>query len=742
MPTQPALKRSSALLATAALTFTGLTLAAAPVALAVDSPSSSVAASTTATHVTDNATLSWSIKDSFIKYVTGAFAGGTITVTGGPTFNGSSFAWEGATGEFTGANGTINYPGTIHITAHKGALDITYTNIKLVINGTSGTLVMDVKSKGYNGSPDIDSTAVNFATVDLSGITFKAGTISANQAPTTLTADGAAAFAGFYKPGDVLAPMTFSATLTEKPAPTPEPTPEPTPAPSTPATDGVSNAAGTVTWGIKDSFLNYLISQNAVTPGENTTLEGNNFVFAAATAQKTDTGYSISVPGSFSLVAHGGVLNINLHSFRVVTDGAQGYIYATGTSANTGEITDQPIASFDASALTTDSAGNLLLEGVPTVATAHAASIFGARYAEGTAFDPLYLRVASPVVEDAPAPAPSETPAPAPSETPAPSPSAEPTATPSAQPSAEPSVAPSAQPTAEPTTQPSAQPTVVPSAQPSTDPAKAPQCVPVTVTETIAGATTTQADGTVSAATFDWGVRSSFRNYIGGGIAKGSWELNGVTYANQAFGWSNGTGTYANGKGSVAFEGSVRFTGHGGTLNTLMANPRLEINGSTGTLYLTVSSNDVQGQTTHHGEVAFANVDLAGLTVNGSTISVSGASATLTAEGAAAFAGFYSAGMALDPISFTGTLGSQTVTGASQTIEKTQYVAENGANCDELNAQAQRQSAAQKSAAQQASSGSSAGAQRLASTGASVGALALAGAALVAGGVAVARRRR
>ncbi|MGV3149899.1 HtaA domain-containing protein [Rothia sp. 11273D007AR] len=722
MSPQHSARRSCALLATAALTLSGMTLATASVADAADATSSTVAAAS-ATHVASNAQLTWSLKDSFIRYVTGAFAGGSVEVTGGPSFNGSTFSWQGAEGEFTGANGTISYPGTIHFTAHKGELDITYANLKLVVNGNQGTLVADVKSKGYNSSPDIDATNVHFATVDLSGVTFSNGTVSATAAPVTLTADGAAAFAGFYKAGEVLSPLTFSADLAEKPAETPAPTPEPT-------ADGVTNAAGTVTWGIKDSFLNYLIAQNAVTPGENTSLEGNNFVFAGATAQTTDTGYSISVPGSFSLTAHGGVLNINLHSFRVVTDGAQGYIYATGTSANTGEITDQPIASFDASALTTDAEGNLLLSGVTTYATEHAASIFGSRYAAGLEFDPLYLRVAAPVVEDAPAPAPSETPAPAPSETPAPSPSAEPTT----QPTAEPTVAPSAQPSVEPTAAPSAQPTVVPSTQPSTNPADpAPQCVPVTVTETVAGATTTQADGTVSAATFDWGVRSSFRNYIGGGIAKGSWELSDTTYSNSTFNWANGSGTYSNGKGSISFTGSVRFTGHGGTLNTLMANPRLEINGSTGTLYLTVSSNDMKGQTTHHGEVPFANVDLAGLTVNGSSISVSGASATLTAEGEVAFAGFYSAGMALDPISFTGTLGSKTVTGASQTIEKTQYVSQNGANCDALNAEAERKAEAARAAAQ---------GSKLANTGASVGALVAVGAALLAAGAVVVARRR
>lgn len=704
MSLQHSARRSCALLATAALTLSGMTLVAASAADAADAPSSTVAAAS-ATHTASNAKLTWSLKDSFIRYVTGAFAGGSVEVTGGPSFNGSTFSWEGAEGEFTGAQGTINYPGTIHFTAHHGALDITYANLKLVINGNQGTLVADVKSKSYNGSPDVDATGVSFATVDLAGVTFSNGTVSATNAPVTLTAEGADAFAGFYKAGEVLSPLSFSADLTEKPAetPAPAPTPEPT-------ADGVTNAAGTVTWGIKDSFLNYLLAQNAVTPGEKTSLEGNNFVFAGATAQTTDTGYSISVPGSFSLTAHGGVLNINLHSFRVVTDGAQGYIYATGTSANTGEITDQPIASFDASALTTDAEGNLLLSGVTTYATEHAASIFGSRYAAGLEFDPLYLRVAAPVVEDAPALAPSETPAPAPSETPAPSPSAEPT------------------------TQPTVEPTTTPSAQPSTNPADpAPQCVPVTVAETVAGATSTQADGTVSAATFNWGVRSSFRNYIGGGIAQGGWELTDTTYSNSTFNWANGSGTYSNGKGSISFTGSVRFTGHKGTLNTLMANPRLEINGSTGTLYLTVTSNNTAGVATNYGEVAFATVDTSSLTVNGSTISLSGASATLTEAGAAAFAGFYSAGMALDPISFTGTLGSKTITGASQTIEKTQYVSENGANCDALNAEAERKAEAARAAAQGG---------KLANTGASVGALVAVGAALLAAGAVVVARRR
>lgn len=730
MSLQHSAQRSCALLATAALTLSGMTLVAASTANAADTTSSTVAAAP-ATHTASNAKLTWSLKDSFIRYITGTFAGGSVEVTGGPSFDGSTFSWEGAGGDFAGANGTINYPGTIHFTAHQGALDITYANLKLLINGNQGTLVADVKSKGYNGSADADATGITFATVDLSGLTFASSTVSATSAPVTVTAEGADAFAGFYKAGEVLSPLSFSADLTEKPAETPAPTPEPT-------ADDVTNATGTVTWGIKDSLLNYLLAQNAVTPGENTSLEGNNFVFAGATAQTTDTGYSITVPGSFSLVAHGGVLNVNLHNFRITTDGTQGYIYATGTSANTGEITDQPIASFDASALTTDAEGNLLLSGLTTYATEHAATIFGSRYAEGLEFDPLYLRVATPAIEDAPSPAPSETHAPVPSEPPAPSPSDEPIT----QPTAEPTVAPSAQPSVEPTAAPSAQPTTEPTAQPYTNPAQpstnpadpAPQCVPVTVTEAVPGATTTQADGTVSAATLNWGVRPSFRNYIGGGIAQGGWELIDTTYSNSTFNWVQGTGSFADGNGTINFSGSVRFTGHKGTLNTLLANPRLEVNGSTGTLYLSVTSNDMNsGNATHYGEIAFATIDTSSLALNGSAISLSGASATLTEAGAAAFAGFYKAGESLDPISFTGTLGSQTVTGASQTIEKTQYVSQNGANCDALNAEAEQKAETARATAQGG---------KLANTGASVGSLvALSAALLAAGAVVVARRR-
>ena len=208
----------------------------------------------------------------------------------------------------------------------------------------------------------------------------------------------------------------------------------------------------------------------------------------------------------------------------------------------------------------------------------------------------------------------------------------------------------------------------------SNNPAQ-PVCVPVTRTREVQeqGAS----DGTIKSANLGWGVRDSFRNYVRGGIANGSWELNGASYSSDAFSWSNGTGTFKGGKGSISFSGSVRFTGHHGILDTTIANPRLEINGNSGTLYATMNSNDPSGKATNYGEVALLKVDLSGLQSSADAVSVNGAATTLTAEGAKAFAGFYEAGKDMAPLSFSAAInGAKTTT---KTVSETVY---EGEGCD------------------------------------------------------------
>ena len=220
-----------------------------------------------------------------------------------------------------------------------------------------------------------------------------------------------------------------------------------------------------------------------------------------------------------------------------------------------------------------------------------------------------------------------------------------------------------------------------------------PVCTPVTVTKQVPvkaakNAPAASADGKVASADLGWGVRDSFRNYIRGGIANGSWDLNGTTYSNNAFQWAKGTGSFKDGKGSISFTGSVHFTGHHGILDTTISNPRLEINGKTAVLYATMVGNDMDGKSHNYGEVALLNVNVSGLQVSGDKISISGAGTTITAEGAKAFAGFYEAGKDMAPLSFSASLsGAQpagnTKTQATQTVTETVY---QGQGCDSLNA--------------------------------------------------------
>ena len=167
---------------------------------------------------------------------------------------------------------------------------------------------------------------------------------------------------------------------------------------------------------------------------------------------------------------------------------------------------------------------------------------------------------------------------------------------------------------------------------------------------------------TVSGATLGWGVKSSFRTYISGGIANGSWSLAGVGYADGRFGWTGGAGSVnsADSRGLVRFPGSVSFTGHDGVLNLVLSNIAIRVSGAgSATLIADVHSTDMSGKAADFSGVSFATIRLSGSTGPGSTFSASGAPATLTEAGAKAFAGFYSAGAELDPVSFRFPLGAQ-----------------------------------------------------------------------------------
>ncbi|MFJ3956716.1 HtaA domain-containing protein [Arthrobacter sp. NPDC090010] len=169
------------------------------------------------------------------------------------------------------------------------------------------------------------------------------------------------------------------------------------------------------------------------------------------------------------------------------------------------------------------------------------------------------------------------------------------------------------------------------------------------------------ATGTVSDATLSWGVKESFRKYLLSPIAQGNiTPAGGVSQqaGNGPFDWSGGTGSLQNGTGSLSFPGSVHFTGHGGQLDVTFSNPTLEVTSSTTGLLRLDAKTKAFGANPALDvtQTDFADVSFSPLAITSGKLELTGVSALLTANGAKAFAGFYSAGTALDPASVTGAI--------------------------------------------------------------------------------------
>jgi hypothetical protein len=168
----------------------------------------------------------------------------------------------------------------------------------------------------------------------------------------------------------------------------------------------------------------------------------------------------------------------------------------------------------------------------------------------------------------------------------------------------------------------------------------------------------------VTGGTLTWGVKESFRAYISGSIANGSWEASdGASYTTPNFQWSQASGSIdpATGTGSVSFAGTVHFTGHDDVLDLTFANPTIEFDGDgKASLLLDARSTDATGKVTIDAKQEWV-ADLTApfpLASQGEPLTFSDMSTVLTNSGAKAFAGFYEPQAELDPVSvsldFTG----------------------------------------------------------------------------------------
>ena len=735
MSTPSLTKRTWAFLASATIGLSGV--AGVPAAFAAETNSHISAGEVAAAseQSLQDVTVNWGLKKSFRSYINGAFSQGSQELTGVTTNEDGSYHFTSAEGTVANGEYSVTFTGSsIHYTAHHGLLEVIISDLSVTIKDGVGTVRANVQSRPYNGNTTpndlVETKNMTIGTFNASGLKVEGNTIALpsvdeeNGTRVKLSEEATGAFAGFYKAGQELDALGFSATIVTKeaPAPSPEPSTEPSaeptaaptaepssaptseapkpaePKPAEPTSAAPSAAptsaapsspaattepkreekvtgnvveSGTLSWDIRESFLKYLTgfahgSVN-VEGMEKTAAGGFKYTQASGVYNpETKTG-QINFAGTAEFTGHNGQLKSTIKNMRLVVVNGKGTLVADvdaltrdGKSVSK---TGLAIAEVDLSGASVKD-GVFSAQNAAVALTAEGSEVLFAGQYRGAdnAMAPLSFSVklseqtAENTVE-------------------VPRISENKSSDNSSSNSSDNSGANGSGSNGSAGTSGSVSNGGSSSnGSVSNNPAQ-PVCVPVTRTREVQeqGAS----DGTIKSANLGWGVRDSFRNYVRGGIANGSWELNGTSYSSDAFNWSNGTGTFKGGKGSISFSGSVRFTGHHGILDTTIANPRLEINGNSGTLYATMNSNDPSGKATNYGEVALLKVDLSGLQSSSDAVSVNGAATTLTAEGAKAFAGFYDAGKDMAPLSFSAAInGAKTTT---KTVTETVY---EGEGCD------------------------------------------------------------
>lgn len=749
MSTPSLTKRTWAFLASATIGLSGI--AGVPAAFAAETNSHISAGEVTAAseQSLQDVTVNWGLKKSFRSYINGVFSQGSQKLTGVTTNEDGSYHFTSAEGTVANGEYSVTFTGSsIHYTAHHGLLEVIISDLSVTIKDGVGTVRANVQSRPYNGNTTpndlVETKNMTIGTFNASGLKVEGNTITLpsvdeeNGTRVKLSEEATGAFAGFYKAGQELDALSFSATIVTKeaPAPSPEPSNEPTakptaepsnepssaptseapkpadptsaaPKPAEPTSAAPSAAptsaapsspaattepkrdekvtgnvveSGTLSWDIRESFLKYLTgfahgSVN-VEGMEKTPAGGFKYTQASGVYNpETKTG-QINFAGTAEFTGHNGQLKSTIKNMRLVVVNGKGTLVADvdaltldGKSVSkTGlaiaevdlsgaSVKDGVFSAQNAAVTLTDEGSTVLFAGQYRGAdNAMAPLSFSVKLSEQTAENTVEVpRISENKSSESGA---SDNKG---SENGSSNSGNSGTNGSGSNGSAGTSGSVSNGGSSS-------------NGSVSNNPAQ-PVCVPVTRTREVQeqGAS----DGTIKSANLGWGVRDSFRNYVRGGIANGSWELNGTSYSSDAFNWSNGTGTFKGGKGSISFSGSVRFTGHHGILDTTIANPRLEINGNSGTLYATMTSNDPSGKATNYGEVALLKVDLSGLQSSADAVSVNGAATTLTAEGAKAFAGFYEAGKDMAPLSFSAAInGAKTTT---KTVTETVY---EGKGCD------------------------------------------------------------
>lgn len=608
--------------------------------------------------------LTWGVKSSFRNYVGGPVAGGSVTTSGhaSPAADGSYvFPQRSTTAKPPSPTGTTSYRGQVSFAGHHGDLDMSLRDPRVVVGpGGSAKLVVDSRPTGATGF-----TAVTVSTLDLSQGTRSTagGSVTYSSVPVVLSSAGTRLFAwdgnAMYPAGTQMDPVSFTIgadSSTSGPGSPQTSTPRGsgsssgtgTDAGSAPGTAGTgagsaastSAGAGSLTWGLRRSFRDYItgpIARGSISVAGGAGSSGGTFTFPQTGAATQDGGADYR--GSVRFRGHGGILDVSLAdpSVRLEQSG-RGSLSA---QVDGRRITVATLNLAGSARSTTD--GTTAYTNVPATLTADGSSLFryngSSFYPAGTVMDPVSFTVGSAATSAASSSATARTVA--------------------------------------------AADDARSSATSSADAARA-----------RAGRSATSADACVATGSdLTWGFKESFRSYVSGTIASGDWSTKGgADYETPNFSWATGKGTFDDRTrtGSVEFPGTVAFSGHDGKLNTTISDPRVQLEGDRALIVLDVEGASMDAamegrdDTTTSRDVPFVEVDLSDARVRTTggrtTITATDAPTSLTGEGEAVFSN-YPAGTAFDPVSFTITADSsclaptKAATTAPETDEATNALA-------------------------------------------------------------------
>ncbi|MGI5350488.1 HtaA domain-containing protein [Streptomyces sp. CA-250714] len=412
------------------------------------------------------------------------------------------------------------------------------------------------------------------------------------------------------------------------------------------AAPAIPLTAGTLDWGIKKSFRDYLngpIAKGKITvaDGARTNADGS-FRFTDGTGSYDMTTHAVtaSFHGSVHLYGHHGALDIKLSGFSMETEGKSGTLRAdvdTGTGedgAGEPEKTkdDVPLASLDLSQVKPGSGqdGAMTFADIPATLTEEGSDAFEGYYQKGEKLDPVTLQV-----------------------TPGGSSGSGGSGSGSGSGSGGSGAGGSGSGSGG-----SGSGSSGSDSGGSSGSSGDSGTGSGSGSGSGSGGTEQPASGAIADGNLDWGVKASFRTYVTGPIAKGKVETSGgANSTDSGYRFPKGSGDFADGDLNASFQGGVRFLGHkegsSYTLDLTFSHLKVKAKGTKGSLVADVRSKDrTSGKVSTDKAVTVATLklDSGALTPHEDIISVKKAPATLTAAGSKAFGGFYKPGDALDPV--------------------------------------------------------------------------------------------